>query len=170
MSHSSLSCLWAFAIITLFIHAASAIAVVDCIAFSVLFPGRVFQRGSTEYTTTLGAYFSALEREVKPMCVVRPKGAQELGKVVKYLSTVSFNPKVAIKGGGHTTWAGAANIEDGIVIDLASFTGVTVNSGIASVGVGERWRNVYTTLQAQGLAVSGGRVATVGVPGLVLGG
>lgn len=39
-----------------------------------------------------------------------------------------------------------------------------------SIGPGNRWADVYTKLDAQGLAVPGGRFGTVGVGGLVTGG
>lgn len=42
--------------------------------------------------------------------------------------------------------------------------------GIASIGTGARWGDVYTTLEAEGAMVTGGRVSHVGIGGLLLGG
>ena len=58
-------------------------------------------------------------------------------------------------------WAGAANIQDGVTIDLSAINQVNISSNrmIASVGPGARWGEVYSKLDAMGLAVSGGRVA-----------
>jgi FAD/FMN-containing dehydrogenase len=72
----------------------------------------------------------------------------------------------------HTPQAGAANIQDGITIDLQQLNQVTISSDktVASIGPGNRWINIYTALDAQGLAAVGGRVATVGVGGLIVGG
>lgn len=39
-----------------------------------------------------------------------------------------------------------------------------------TVGPGNRWADVYSKLDALGIAIGGGRVATVGVGGLTLGG
>lgn len=39
-----------------------------------------------------------------------------------------------------------------------------------TVGVGNRWAQVYSQLDALGIAIGGGRVASVGVGGLTLGG
>ena len=39
-----------------------------------------------------------------------------------------------------------------------------------SIGPGNRWADVYSKLDAQGVAIPGGRVASVGVGGLVTGG
>lgn len=38
------------------------------------------------------------------------------------------------------------------------------------VGLGNRWLDVYKALDPHGFAVTGGRVPSVGVPGLLLGG
>jgi FAD/FMN-containing dehydrogenase len=72
----------------------------------------------------------------------------------------------------HTPFAGAANIQAGITIDLSKFNQVTVasNRQTVDIGPGNRWRNVYSQLDAKNLATSGGRVATVGVGGLTTGG
>lgn len=90
---------------------------------------------------------------------------------MKALAFVIDNANVAIKGGGHTAWAGAANVENGALLSMRKFRGVSVNeqTGIVSIGAGERWEEVYSALEHQGLAVTGGRVAKVGVGGLILG-
>ena len=77
----------------------------------------------------------------------------------------------AVKGGGHTFFAGANSIQDGISIDLQQLNQVTVNKdGSASIGPGNRWGRVYETLDPLGLTVMGGRVSTVGVGGLLVSG
>ncbi|KAL6718484.1 hypothetical protein ACLMJK_004575 [Lecanora helva] len=79
---------------------------------------------------------------------------------------------MAIKGGGHTPWEGSSSVHGGITIDLGAMRDVSVNDdqSIVSVGGGSRWIDVYQTLDPLHLAVSGGRVAGVGVTGLILGG
>ena len=59
------------------------------------------------------------------------------------------------------SWAGAANIEDGVTIDLSAINQVTVSSDrlTASIGPGARWEDVYLKLDAMSLAVSGGRAS-----------
>jgi FAD/FMN-containing dehydrogenase len=138
------------------------------------FPEIVFFPGSAEYAESNGSYFSALESELSPTCVFRPRNAKEVANVVKNirLSALSGCTQLAIKGGGHTPWAGSANIDKGITLDLRNLTGVHVDSHteIASLGAGERWGSVYKKLGAQGPAVVGGRVSSVGVAGLITGG
>ena len=69
-------------------------------------------------------------------------------------------------------WAGAANIHNGVTIDLSSMNQVEVSRdrSVTYVGGGARWLDVYLKLDTMKLAVVGGRVAYVGVGGLTLGG
>ncbi|PSN71719.1 FAD-binding domain-containing protein [Corynespora cassiicola Philippines] len=147
-------------------------ALVDCAALSALHPGSVFFKNTLQYTAATTSYFAAFERELQPACVVEPDSAEELGRVVKCLASKLGQASVAVKGGGHTAWAGAANIDNGVLISLANFktTAVDSSSGTISIGAGERWGDVYSALESHGLAVVGGRVSKVGVSGLVLGG
>jgi FAD/FMN-containing dehydrogenase len=80
--------------------------------------------------------------------------------------------QVAIRSGGHTPWAGAANINGGVTIDMSAINQVTVSADqmLTSIGPGARWIDVYLKLDALGLAVPGGRISEVGVGGLVTGG
>lgn len=80
--------------------------------------------------------------------------------------------RFAVRSGGHTPWAGAANIKDGVTIDLSLLDKTVYNKeiSIASIGPGARWKSVYETLDQIGVAVPGGRAGTVGVGGLILGG
>lgn len=72
----------------------------------------------------------------------------------------------------HTTFAGSANIQSGVTIDLSALNQVTPSKdlSIVTVGPGNRWADVYVKLDALGIAIGGGRVACVGVGGLTLGG
>ena len=69
-------------------------------------------------------------------------------------------------------WAGSANIQDGVTVDLSQMSdfNVLTNQSVVSVGPGCRWGDVYKKLDPLGLAVVGGRVETVGVAGLTIGG
>ena len=127
---------------------------------------------SPGYSAASKSYYTAFEQEVRPDCYVRPNNSRDVSKVITNLKGTNPPVRLAIKGGGHAIWAGAANIEHGVTLDLSGLTGVTVDPGtkIASIGAGERWQSVYEKLGAQGLAVTGGRVASVGVSGLTLGG
>lgn len=105
-----------------------------------------------------------------------PYNATDVSRILEVLTSGNQGPgakcKSAIKGGGHMMWAGAANIADGVTIDLGSTNLVSVNAAqnVTSVGAGAIWLDVYLKLDPLGLAVSRGRDSNVGVAGLTLGG
>lgn len=109
---------------------------------------------------------------------MEPKSTKDVSTAVFVLSVLSHATnssrecQFAIRGAGHTAWPGAANIQGGVTIDLARLKAVHVSSNrnLTGIGAGNRWIEVYTKLDALGLAVPGGRVASVGVGGLTTGG
>jgi hypothetical protein len=129
----------------------------------VIFPN------STLYDTH-NFYWSERQSDLSPSCFVAPNTAQDVSTAVKVLTR--HNAPFTVKGGGHTPFEGASSIEDGVTITLASLTDITVSADrkTVSVGAGNRWINVSEALDPLGLAVVGGRSATVGVSGLTLGG
>ncbi|TWU72443.1 hypothetical protein ED733_003537 [Metarhizium rileyi] len=84
----------------------------------------------------------------------------------------SLKAPFTVKGAGHTAFPGGSNIQDGVTIDLVHLNQITVSADrkTVSVGPGNRWINVSSVLDPLGLAVVGGRAASVGVSGLTLGG
>lgn len=77
-----------------------------------------------------------------------------------------------MKSGGHAAFAGASDIEGGITIDLKNLKEITVSKDrcVTRLGPGNQWFDVYSTLEPLNLTVVGGRVADIGVGGLLLGG
>jgi len=69
-------------------------------------------------------------------------------------------------------WPGIANIAGGVTLDLSDLSTVQVSKDKSTVSVapGARWGDVFAVLDAHSLAALGGRVSTVGVGGLTLGG
>ncbi|KAL9602687.1 MAG: hypothetical protein Q9219_001677 [cf. Caloplaca sp. 3 TL-2023] len=133
---------------------------------------------SAGYVGTTATYWSAQEQAVKPNCIVEPLTTKDVAAAVYVLSSLSVYTKFsneckfAIKGGGHTPQQGAANQPAGVTIDLGALKQVNISADrkTTSVGSGNRWADVYTRLDPQGLAIPGGRVAVVGVGGLTTGG
>lgn len=83
----------------------------------------------------------------------------------------------AVRSGGHSDRAGASNCAGCVTVNLAGLSSVDVDvdgdgdgNKMARVGAGATWGRVYERLEAQGLAVVGGRLTSVGVGGLLLGG
>ena len=140
--------------------------------------GKVVFPDSAPYEESIASYWSAQEEAVSPSCVVLPGNAEDVAVAVATLKHSRGHVKnddgcqFAVRSGGHTPWAGAANIEEGVTIDLGKLNQVEVSSdrSTVTIGPGNNWHDVYDVLVPKGLATGGGRVANVGVGGLVLGG
>lgn len=154
----------------------------QCAALSAALPAQVLTSDGAAYQSLLSSYWTLQEQSLDPSCFVQPATANDVSIAVKILSSYngfeygsseqSNGCQFAIKSGGHTPFPGAANIESGVTIDLANINGIEIHpeTKTASVGPGNRWGDVYSTLQSAGYSVPGGRDSTVGVGGLVTGG
>ncbi|KAI8931633.1 hypothetical protein NX059_011284 [Plenodomus lindquistii] len=142
-----------------------------CTSLDILFGSdKVLRENSTAYNAFTGAYWSAQQAGLDPACVFKPSKTLDVSAVV--LIARLYQCPFAVKGGGHAAWAGASSIEDGITISMEGFKQITVASDKQSVDIGPglRWIDVYTAVEEDGFSVVGGRMAPVGVPGLILGG
>lgn len=130
----------------------------------------VLRPGEEAYVVRQDSYWSMLARNLRPRYILRPKSSEEVSAAIKAL--VSADQKFAIRSGGHTQYAGANNIDDGVTLDLGLLNGVQFNETDETVdlGPGGRWAHVYGQLAKYGRAVSGGRDGNVGVGGIILGG
>ena len=112
--------------------------------------------------------------QVNPSCIVQPYSATEVAKAVTALvkANKTQSCQFAVRSGGHTTWAGAANIEEGVTIDLSMMNSTTYHAETNTTTVlpGAQWGSVYKVLDPLKVAVAGGRAPSVGVGGLALGG
>lgn len=156
------------------IHQAQKTTTVDCTNLVKSFNDRILLPGSPQYVASDGSYFAAFENKLSPSCIFQPQSVHDLSEFVRAIQdpAITDKPQVALRGGGHTAWAGSANIENGITIDLSNLDAIAISHDqkIASIGGGARWATVYATLETQNLAVAGGRVSKVGVGGLTTGG
>ena len=130
-------------------------------------------RNSTIFTDQQSGkqgYWTQQESSLLPTCRFTPTCAEDVSFAI--ITLAQYNCHFAIRGGGHMSWAGAANIEDGVTIDLSQMKSVIVKDRrtITGVGPGARWSDVYSKLSPMNLSVVGGRVSDVGVAGLTLGG
>ncbi|KAK3328209.1 hypothetical protein B0T19DRAFT_184856 [Cercophora scortea] len=141
----------------------------QCDCLSAALPGLVTFPNSTLYAAE-NTYWSARQTTVHPDCFVTPKTTADVSTAIKILT--SLNARFAVKGGGHAAFAGGSNVDKGVTIDLLRLTNITVSPDrkTVSVGAGNRWINVSQALDPLGLAVVAGRVADVGVGGVILGG
>lgn len=137
-------------------------------------PGSVLKHGSAEYEKENGSYFSAFENEIKPAYIARPASVEQVQGLVKTLRPFLLAKvcRLAIRGTGHTPFAGSANIAGGVTVDMRGLKGISlVDDGSAvEVAAGETWATVYAQLEKHGLSTAGGRVGRIGVAGFLLGG
>ena len=139
-------------------------------------PGKVLLSSDPAYQKNRNPYFSQQAEEIAPSCIVTPQNADDVSIAVIALASVyessSHSARFAIRGRGHTPWAGSASLEGGTVLEMTSIETMTMNAdeSIISVGAGAKWADVYAYLSPKNLTVCGGRAATVGVGGLTLGG
>lgn len=138
--------------------------------------GKIAQPHSDHYEASLKSYFTAQEAELRPALIISPTSADDVARILKSLGTcdaeTKASTKVAVRGGGHSPFAGSANVDAGITIDLRNLNTIEVNEtrGTVSIGGGAIWGQVYEKLDPLGLSVLGGHVYDVGVGGFTLGG
>lgn len=114
---------------------------------------------------------------MEPSCV-SPQKSKDVAAWIRALTSKALvhsgQPvcQFAIRGGGHTPWAGSANIDNGVTIVLSAMNTVSINPShiIISAGPGNRWIDVYSHLNPVGLSIPGGRISDIGVTGLTMGG
>jgi FAD/FMN-containing dehydrogenase len=130
------------------------------------FRGEVIEPGSAEYDTTRAVFNGMFDR--RPAAILRPAGTADVIRAIG-LARLSGLP-LAIRGGGHSV-AGFSMADGGIVIDMRGMKGIRVDPKrrTARAQAGLNWGEFDRETQAFGLATTGGRVTTTGVPGFTLG-
>lgn len=134
---------------------------------------KVFGPNDPAFVESTTSYFSAFENELKPACIIRPTCANDVSVTLStFKPYAARGEQLAIRGGGHMSGPGSANINNGVTIDMRGLTGIEVDNDekVVKIASGEHWANVYEKLDPLGLGLSGGRAAKVGVGGFVLGG
>ncbi|KAI5301739.1 hypothetical protein KEM56_001408, partial [Ascosphaera pollenicola] len=153
----------------LFSSAFSSAATTGCDALNSGHSDELFQRNSDVYDYEQTEFWSNTEK-LNPSCVFRPKSSQSLADGITKL--VDANAQFAVRSGGHMGIKGANNIDDGVLIVMSNLTELCLSSDqkVVSVGPSHRWVDVYEYLEKYDLAAPGGRLAPVGVAGLLLAG
>ncbi|KAL3494418.1 hypothetical protein BJX62DRAFT_197969 [Aspergillus germanicus] len=137
-----------------------------CKKLSASFPKRIIYPGSDEYTAQATDAYWDKRAALSPSCIVVPNTADEVATAVEAIS--DCNAPFAVRGGGHMNVVGSNNINKGVLIALDNLTTVKVNAETVEVGPGLTWYDVYTALEPHGCVAIGGRLKTIGVPGLTL--
>ncbi|KAK8044576.1 hypothetical protein PG993_004600 [Apiospora rasikravindrae] len=131
--------------------------------------------GSPEFADSETGFHTAQANEVRSAAVARPTSTADVSALVKALRrSLPPTTPLAVRGGGHATYAGAAKAAGGVTIDTRGVRGIEILEGGTRVRIaaGHRWRDVYAALEAHDppLTTAGGRAAQVGVVGFLLGG
>ncbi|KAJ5017056.1 hypothetical protein K4K57_009892 [Colletotrichum sp. SAR 10_99] len=126
---------------------------------------QLYFSADSEYVETLESYYDGAVQEVTPRCVFKPENTAQVATALKTLSAEDGGCwTVAIRSGGHSPVPNN-NAQNGVTIDLGRLDSVTYREdghaqkgrGIASIGSGARWGDVYTKLEKEGVMVTGGR-------------
>lgn len=147
----------------------------QCIALSLVLGTKLSFPSDTAYILSSQSYFAQQEEnELYPICIITPSTSKDVSLAIWSLSVLHAlsGCRFAIPGGGHTPFAGSANINNGVIINMQSMKGVKLNSdqSLVSVGAGETWGDIFMKLDDHSLSTTGGRVSRVGVRDLTLGG
>ncbi|KAF2014429.1 FAD-binding domain-containing protein [Aaosphaeria arxii CBS 175.79] len=133
-------------------------------------PSITFLPGDEKYTNETEVSWTA-SAWLKPACVFAPRNAKDLSFAVKTFTRTST--PFAMRGGGHMPIPDAANINStGVLVSSSNLKTLQLSSDqqTMSIGPGPRWGDVFQYLEGTNRTVIGGRLAPVGVPGLLLGG
>ncbi|KAI6450586.1 hypothetical protein MCOR22_001740 [Pyricularia oryzae] len=131
--------------------------------------GSVFLPGDAEYAEEAAAFWSNTQL-MSPTCIFRPTSAEQVASAV--VGNSGTGTQWAVRGGGHMGIRGANNIDKGMLIVMSGIKTLRISEDRTAVhvGPGNKWGDVYDYLAQFDVAVAGGRLGPVGVPGLLLGG
>ena len=144
---------------------AASTEIVDALRDSIA--GDVIAPGDAGYDQARKVWNGVIDR--RPAVIARCTSTADVVEAVRLAR--EHHIELSIRGGGHQV-AGSAVVDDALVIDLSTMTGVHVDpvTRTARVQAGARWRDVDRATQLFGLATTGGEVSQTGVGGLTLGG
>ncbi|OBT96984.1 hypothetical protein VE01_05554 [Pseudogymnoascus verrucosus] len=142
-----------------------------CAQLSAGLGSSVVFNSSSAYAKSQSSYWALQQSELIPSCIVVPSTASEVSDAISIISTIE-SCHFAVKGAGHGTVVGAANIDGGVKFDMSQLNEIETNSEgtVARIGAGSQWGEVYEYLDNRSLSVAGGRNGDVGVAGVLLGG
>lgn len=96
-----------------------------CSSLESQFPGQVSCAQDASYAASISSYFYQQAR-LAPQCIVFPKSASDISRIVKTIC--ELRAKAAVRGGGHTPIANAANRDNAVTIDLSGMNAVSLNT------------------------------------------
>ncbi|PYI13628.1 putative FAD-binding oxidoreductase [Aspergillus violaceofuscus CBS 115571] len=136
-----------------------------CQRLNQIHSSEMLSSSSANYTEERIRYWD-IRSDLYPACIFQPSNADEVAEGVKIVS--ACNAPFAIRGGGHMNFPGSNNIDGGVLITLNKLQDYKVHNDTIEVGPGMEWIDVVAALNPYHRAVIGGRLKTIGVPGLTL--
>ncbi|KAJ5741338.1 hypothetical protein N7533_010747 [Penicillium manginii] len=112
-----------------------------CKRLSRTFDGVIFPKNAS-YTEQAADKYWDIRADLSPACVFLPASADE--------------------------YPGSNNIDGGVLVALEKLNDIQVKKDTVEVGPGLTWYDVYSALEPHGRVAIGGRLKTIGVPGLSL--
>ncbi|KAL2059793.1 hypothetical protein VTL71DRAFT_10177 [Oculimacula yallundae] len=141
-----------------------------CLALVDTLGSSAFYNPSSSLPGFRQTFFTSIQSEVIPACIVTPKSATQVAQAISIINQHSCI--FAVKSGGHSSVRAASNAPGGVTIDLSGIDDIDVGEDLnfARIGTGNRWAGVYQKLEKLNRTVAGGRNSDVGVGGFLLGG
>ena len=129
--------------------------------------GTVITADDPGYEEARKVYNAMIDR--RPLVVVQPMNAGDVVAAINFARESGVD--LSVRGGGHSV-PGFGTNDGGVVIDLSSMRGVTVDPGSSTAKVqgGATWADYHTATYEFGMASTGGLISTTGVGGLTLNG
>ncbi len=130
------------------------------------FRGDIVGRGHAGYDELRKVFNGMIDR--RPALIARCTDAQDVSAAVSFARDSGL--PVSVYGGGHNV-TGNAVCDEGVTIDLRPMKGIEIDpeTRICRAEAGLTFGELDVATQQHGLAVTGGRMSTTGVGGLVLG-
>jgi FAD/FMN-containing dehydrogenase/pimeloyl-ACP methyl ester carboxylesterase len=131
------------------------------------FNGEIVDRGHPSYDELRAVFNGMVDR--RPVLIARCLDAHDVSAAVGFARERGL--PVSVYGGGHNV-TGNAVCDDGVTIDLRPMKGIEIDAAgrTCRAAAGLTWGELDAATQEHGLAVTGGRVSTTGISGLILGG
>jgi FAD/FMN-containing dehydrogenase len=148
---------------------------IQCSKLTSSLPRRVLSPKSSAYTQANNHRWSTTSI-LAPKCIVQPIDTAEVASVITMLTSEATSDlpacPFAVKSGGHTPFAGANNIDGGIVLDLSRLdsTHLSADQKVVSIGPGSTWQAAANKLNGTGIGIPTGRCPSTAVGGVTLGG
>ncbi|KAH9019650.1 FAD-binding domain-containing protein [Lactarius hengduanensis] len=137
------------------------------IASAISNSSQLFYPNSTQYSTDIE--HAIVSSSQVSACSVEPGSAADVSVILRILG--STRTPFAVRGGGHAFNPGFSS-SSGVQISMTRFSNIELNNstGTVDAGSGVTWDQVYAALDSTGVNIVGGRIPTVGISGLTLGG